>query len=93
MAETVETVKIKHPGASGYCVINKEDFNPKEHELHSDKAKGKAKEGDDDTIDLSKLKVAELKEFAAANGIDLSAADTKAEILAVIEAKANEAGA
>lgn len=90
MAETVDTVKIKHP--DGYAIINKEDFNPKEHELYSDKAKGKAKEGDDDTIDISKLKVAELKEFAAANGIDLGAADTKAEILAVIEAKAGEAG-
>lgn len=43
-------------------------------------------ESSSDDVDLEKLKVDELKERAAAEGIDLGEAKTKAEIIAVIVA-------
>jgi hypothetical protein len=38
--DTVDTVKIKHdkvPGnTSGYCIINRADYDPKKHELYEE---------------------------------------------------------
>lgn len=51
-----------------------------------DEAPAGAEPSAEEHVDLSKLKVAELKEFAELAGIDLGNAKLKDEILAVIEA-------
>lgn len=38
----IPTVKIKHSGPSGFCIINEEDFDPERHERYEEKPAEKA---------------------------------------------------
>jgi hypothetical protein len=40
LASRLPTVRIKHPNSTGYCIINRSDFNPAVHELADDNPAG-----------------------------------------------------
>lgn len=71
-----DTIRIQHEGFPDGLVINKEDFNPKEHVEFGEGLKP-----------ITEMTVAELRAFAKEHGITLGAdVTTKDAILSTIQA-------